>query len=156
MKLGPVAVYRMARKLSYYSVPIFPSLLDYLNRLLFTCWIPHTCDIGKCFIAGYQGMSMVIHKNSVIGDNVHIDQCVTLGGNGTEFGAPVIGSNVYVGAGAKILGPIRVGDGCIIGANAVVLSDVPDNSIAVGVPAKVVRQNIDINRVLYHLRVPNK
>lgn len=83
---------------------------------------------------------IVIHPEVVIGSNCMIMQQVTIGQLSGE-GVPVIGSNVYIGAGAKILGPITIGDGAKIGANAVVLNDVPPGSTAVGVPSKVVRRH---------------
>lgn len=81
---------------------------------------------------------IVIHENVKIGTNCMIMQQVTIGQLSGE-GVPIIGSNVYIGAGAKVLGPIRIGDGARIGANAVVLIDLPSESTAVGVPAKIIR-----------------
>lgn len=77
---------------------------------------------------------VVIHSDSVIGDHCMIMQQVTIGQLSVP-GVPKIGSNVYIGAGAKVLGPITIGDGAVIGANAVVLCDVPSGYTAVGVPA---------------------
>lgn len=79
---------------------------------------------------------VVIHRSVVIGDDCMIMQQVTLG-QMASGGVPVIGSRVYIGCGAKVLGPVKVGDGARIGANAVVLSDVPPGSTAVGVPARI-------------------
>lgn len=81
---------------------------------------------------------VVIHENSIIGDDCMIMQQVTIG-QLAEGGVPQIGSNVYIGSGAKILGRVTIGDGAAIGANAVVLQDVPAHSTAVGIPARVVR-----------------
>ena len=103
-------------------------------------------------ILGYGGLGVVIHSDAVIGDNVHIDQGVTIGGNGTVSGVPRIESNVYIGAGAKLLGPIKIGEGSVVGANAVVLRDIPPRSLVVGVPAKIIRSDIDIETFLYHRR----
>jgi len=80
---------------------------------------------------------VVIHEKAVIGVNCMIMQQVTIGQLANE-GAPALGSNVYIGAGAKVLGDITIGDNVSIGANAVVLVNVPDNCTAVGVPAKVI------------------
>jgi len=80
---------------------------------------------------------VVIHEKAVIGVNCMIMQQVTIGQLANE-GAPVLGTNVYIGAGAKVLGDITIGNNVSIGANAVVLIDVPDNCTAVGVPAKVI------------------
>ncbi|MCU1480063.1 MAG: serine acetyltransferase [Subtercola sp.] len=83
------------------------------------------------------GMGVVIGETATIGDDVLIYHGVTLGGTVPKAGQrhPHVGNNVLLGAGAKLLGPIRIGDGCAVGANAVVLMDVPPNSLAVGVPA---------------------
>lgn len=83
---------------------------------------------------------VVIHKDAVIGNNCMIMQQVTIGmtANGE---APTIGNDVYIGAGAKILGKIHVGDGARIGAQTVVLSDVPAHSTAVGIPARIIRRS---------------
>ena len=89
------------------------------------------------------GTGVVIGETAVIGDNCTIYQGVTLGGTGKETGKrhPTLGDNVMVGAGAKLLGNFTVGSGSKIAAGAVVLTDIPENATAVGVPAKVVRQN---------------
>lgn len=77
---------------------------------------------------------VVIHSDSVVGEGCMIMQQVTIG-QLAQPGAPVIGCNVYIGAGAKVLGPVHIGDGAAIGANAVVLTDVPAGHTAVGIPA---------------------
>lgn len=98
--------------------------------------------IGKGFFIDH-GMGVVIGETAEIGDNCLLYQGVTLGGTGKDKGKrhPTLGNNIMVGSGAKVLGPINIGDNCKIAANAVVLKDVPPGSTAVGVPAKVVRQN---------------
>ena len=87
------------------------------------------------------GMGVVIGETAVVGDNCTIYQGVTLGGTGKDVGKrhPTLGDNVMVGSGAKVLGPFRVGSNSKIAAGAVVLSEVPENSTCVGVPARVVR-----------------
>lgn len=125
-------------------------MLDYGSRLLFACWIPHRARIASNVKVGYGGLGIVIHDDAVIGQGTEIDQCVTIGGNATASGVPSIGSNVYIGAGAKVLGPICIGDGAIVGANAVVIDDVPAMSVVVGVPARVVKTNVDALSHLYH------
>lgn len=96
--------------------------------------------IGKRLVIDH-GMGIVIGETAEIGDDVLLYQGVTLGGTGKDTGKrhPTIGNNVLVGSGAKILGPFKVGDNCRIAANAVVLKEVPPNSTAVGVPARIVR-----------------
>lgn len=98
--------------------------------------------IGKGLFIDH-GTGVVIGETTEIGENCTIYQGVTLGGTGKDKGKrhPTIGNNVMIGAGAKILGPFKVGDNAKIAANAVVLNEVPANCTAVGVPANIVRVN---------------
>ena len=98
--------------------------------------------IGKRLVIDH-GMGIVIGETAEIGDDCLLYQGVTLGGTGKETGKrhPTIGNNVLVGSGAKVLGPFKVGDNSRVAANSVVLREIPENSTAVGSPARVVRQN---------------
>lgn len=98
-------------------------------------------QIGKGLFIDH-GMGVVIGETTIIGDNCTIYQGATLGGTGKETGKrhPTLGNNVMVGSGAKVLGPFKVGDNSKIAAGAVVLSEVPENSTCVGVPATVVKR----------------
>ncbi len=98
--------------------------------------------IGRRVVIDH-GTGVVIGETAVVGDDVVIYQGVTLGGTGKDKGKrhPTIGNNVMIGAGAKVLGPFKVGDNSKIAAGAVVLSEIPENSTAVGIPARVVRLN---------------
>ncbi len=98
--------------------------------------------IGKGFFIDH-GMGVVIGETAEIGDNCTIYQGVTLGGTGKDVGKrhPTLRDNVMVGSGAKVLGPVEVGSNSKIASNAVVLRDVPENSTAVGIPAKVVKKD---------------
>lgn len=98
--------------------------------------------IGKGLFIDH-GMGVVIGETAEIGDNCLLYQGVTLGGTGKDKGKrhPTLGDNVMVGAGAKVLGPFKVGNNVKIAANAVVLEAIPDNSTAVGVPARIVKLN---------------
>ncbi len=98
--------------------------------------------IGKNLFIDH-GTGVVIGETTEIGDNCTIYQGVTLGGTGKETGKrhPTLGNNVMVGAGARVLGPFKVGDNSKIAANAVVLSEVPPNCTAVGVPARIVKRD---------------
>lgn len=99
-------------------------------------------QIGKGLFIDH-GMGVVIGETAIIGDNCLIYQGVTLGGTGKDKGKrhPTLGDNVLVGSGAKVLGPFKVGNNVKIAANAVVLNAIPDNCTAVGVPARIVKQN---------------
>lgn len=137
--------FRIGNFLFRKKVPLIPKFIDYLNRLIFSVWIPTSATIGTNFILGYGGLGVVIHNRAIIGDNCHVDQNVTIGGTSKKIEVPIIGNKVYIGAGAKILGPIKIGDNVVIGANAVVLKNVPNNCVVAGVPAKVIKTNIDPN-----------
>lgn len=102
--------------------------------------VPYQAEIGKGTMLGYGGIGVVIHKKAVIGKNCLIGQHVTIGGGNSHYpGLPVIGDNVHINHGAVVFGGITVGNGAIIGANAVVNKPVPENAVVAGVPAKVLR-----------------
>lgn len=101
--------------------------------------VPATCTIGKSIYFPHGGKGVVIHPNAIIGDNVKIYHQVTIGSGGMgNNNAPKIGNNVMIGTGAKVLGDITIGSNSKIGANAVLLSSIPDNSTAIGIPAMVI------------------
>jgi serine O-acetyltransferase len=133
----PMAIFRLAHALHCAGVPVLPRALCGINRVLFAMVLPASVCLGRDVLLGYQGLGVVVHADSVIGDRVVLASGVTIGGTGTRPGVPVIEDDVYVGSGAKLLGPIRIGRGSRIGANAVVLTDVPPGSVAVGVPARI-------------------
>jgi serine O-acetyltransferase len=113
-------------------------ILTQLTRLLTGIEIHPGATIGRRFFIDH-GMGVVIGETAEIGDDVMVYQGVTLGGRSLKQGKrhPTIGDRVTIGAGAKVLGPLRVGDDSAIGANAVVTRDVPRDSIATGIPAAV-------------------
>lgn len=121
-------------------------------RSLFSCDILYTADIDETVELVHNGLGCVFHPDVKIEKNCRIYQNVTLGGNGkivngeaTNKGGPHLEQNVTVFSGACVLGPITIGQGSIIGANAVVIKDVPPNSIAVGVPAVIKPNNTEYN-----------
>ena len=137
--LHALLVHRLAHFLYVIGIPIFPRVVSHISRMLTGIEIHPGATIGRGLFIDH-GMGVVVGETSEIGDNVTMYQGVTLGGTGQERGKrhPTIGNNVMIGVGAKILGAITVGENSKIGAGAVVLNDVPPNSTAVGVPAKVV------------------
>ena len=124
------------------KIPFIPRAISQIVRVLTGVEIHPGAKIGKGFFIDH-GMGVVIGETTVIEDNVTIFQGVTLGGTGKETGKrhPTLGKNVVVGTGAKILGNITIGDNSYIGANAVVIKDVPHNSTVVGVPGHVTKQD---------------
>ncbi|MEP7338957.1 MAG: serine acetyltransferase [Acidobacteriota bacterium] len=116
-------------------------VLNVASQILTGIELPCEVSLGRRFRIEHFG-GIIISGDAVFGDDVVIRNGVTVGLRRTGVrGAPVIGNRVDIGAGAKILGDIRIGDDVAIGANAVVLTDVPSNSIAVGVPATIKPRN---------------
>lgn len=129
----------LAHALSRWHVPLLPRAIYGFNRIVFSVVLPPSVVIGKSVVLGYSGLGTVIHARAVIGNHVIIGAGVTIGGKTPHYEVPVIEDDVEIGAGARILGPIRVGRGAIIGANAVVVKNVPPGAIMAGVPARLIR-----------------
>ena len=110
------------------------NIIKRLIKIIHNCEIPFTAEIGKNAIFAYGGIGVIIHGSAIIGERCNIGSNVTIGG--TERGTPVIGHDVYIATGAKVLGDVLIGDGAIVGANAVVLKSVPRFTVYAGVPAK--------------------
>jgi serine O-acetyltransferase len=132
--------YRIAHWLRGKRVPFVPRAISQLARWLTGIEIHPGAKIGLGFFIDH-GMGVVIGETAEVGDFVTLFQGVTLGGTGKERGKrhPTIGNHVVVGAGAKILGAIRIGDNVKIGANSVVLKSVPPHSTVIGVPARIIK-----------------
>ncbi len=132
-----IRLHRLAHRLWKRNFKLGARLVSTLNRVQTGIEIHPAAVIGEyCFID--HGMGVVIGETAVIGDRCTLYQGVTLGGMSIEKGKrhPTIGDDVVVGAGAMLLGPITVGDRARIGANAVVLKDVPADAVMVGIPAR--------------------
>jgi serine O-acetyltransferase len=133
-------VHRVAHALEGAGVPLVPRSMAYASRTLTGIEIHPAARIGEGFFIDH-GMGVVIGETAQIGDDVTLYQGVTLGGTGFATGKrhPTVQDNVTIGSGAKLLGPITVGHGAKIGANSVVIHDVPPNSTVVGNPGHPVR-----------------
>jgi serine O-acetyltransferase len=132
--------YRVAHALHRAGIPILPRLLAAVSRSVTGIEIHPAAEIG-CGLFIDHGMGVVIGETAEIGENVTLYQGVTLGGTGFSTGKrhPTIQDNVTIGSGAKLLGPITVGHGSKVGANTVVIHDVPPNCTVVGNPGQPVR-----------------
>lgn len=150
--------YRVSHWLSIHGIPFLPRAISQVARILTGIEIHPAAIIGKGFFIDH-GMGVVIGETAEIGDYVTLFQGVTLGGTGKERGKrhPTLGNHVVVGAGAKILGGIRIGDNVKVGANSVVLKSVPANSTVTGVPARVIK--MEGNRLpeatMDHINLPD-
>jgi serine O-acetyltransferase len=137
--LNAVHIHKVAHWLHQHRIPLLPRLLTLVIFLLYNSKVPASARIGKGSRLGYGGIGVVIHDRAVIGEDVMIGPNVTIGGRSGHYEVPVIGDHVEISTGAKVLGPIRVGNNVIIGANAVVIKDVPDHAVVAGVPARIIR-----------------
>lgn len=137
-----ILAYRVAHKL-YLGKKYLPArAVSQLAKFITGIEIHPGATIGRGLVIDH-GSGVVIGETAEIGDNCTLYQGVTLGGTGKDTGKrhPTLGNNVMVGAGAKVLGPFRIGDNAKIAAGAVVLEEIPANATAVGIPARVVRRD---------------
>jgi len=147
--------YKLSHLFWKWKIPFFPRAISQLTKFFTGIEIHPGAQIGKGLFIDH-GMGVVIGETTIMGDNVTLFQGVTLGGTGKETGKrhPTLGNNIVVGAGAKVLGNILIGDNSYIGANAVVIKDVPSNSTVVGVPGRITRQDGKrIDTLLDHVHV---
>lgn len=143
-----VVVYRFGRWTAGIRIPLIGFILRFLAFLWFKLTemttgisIPASAKIGKGFYVGHFG-GIILHSDVVMGENCSIGPGVLIGTRGVgSKGVAVIGNNVYIGVGAKILGKITIGNNVKIGANAVVVSNIPDGATAVGIPARIVAKD---------------
>ena len=140
--LHALIFYKVAHALRAVGIPFFPRWVSQVGKFFTGIEIHPGASIGRELFIDH-GMGVVIGETAIIGDNVTLYQGVTLGGTGKERGKrhPTVGNNVVVGTGAKVLGNITIGDNSYIGANAVVIKDVPPNSTVVGVPGRITKQD---------------
>jgi serine O-acetyltransferase len=154
--LHAIALHRLAHSLHRQRLPLLPRLISHLSRALTGIEIHPGAQVGRGLVIDH-GMGVVIGETAIVGDHVLIYQGVTLGGTGKETGKrhPTIGHRVVIGAGAKVLGNITIGDGARIGAGSVVLTAVPANCTAVGVPNRIVERCNIADAPLNHGQLPD-
>ena len=148
-------LHRLAHALHAQRVPVLPRLISHFGRFFTGIEIHPGAKIGEGLFIDH-GMGVVIGETTEIGDNCHIFQGVTLGGTSTkrEKRHPTLKDNVQVGAGAKLIGAITVGENASIGAGSVVVTNVPPNATVVGVPGHVVAYRDPGSDTVLHLPDP--
>ncbi len=148
--------HRIAHKLHYWKLPFIPRFISYCVRFVTGVEIHPGATIGRRFFIDH-GMGVVIGETTIVGDDVLIYQGVTLGGTGKECGKrhPTICDFVTIGAGAKVLGNIKIEENSRIGAGSVVVDDVPACSTVVGIPGRIVKQDFIVDGQLMHNRIPD-
>lgn len=139
-----VLLHRVAHFFHEIGLPFIPRYISNIARQITAIEIHPGATIGKNFFIDHGG-GVVIGETAEVGDNCLLYQGVTLGGTSDkrEKRHPTLKNNIVVGAGAKVLGPITIGNNVKIGANSVVIHDVPDNSVVVGIPGRIVARNGD-------------
>ena len=145
--LQALLLHRLSHWLYNLGLPVIPRLISHFSRFFTGIEIHPGAQIGKGVLIDH-GMGVVIGETAIIGDYALIYQGVTLGGTGKESGKrhPTLGENVVVGAGAKVLGNIQIGNDVRIGAGSVVLRDVPSDCTVVGIPGRVIyRSGVKVN-----------
>lgn len=135
-----IIYHRLAHWLYLHNLKFLARLVSQWSRFWTGIEIHPGATIGRRFVVDH-GMGIVIGETAEVGDDVLLYHGVTLGGTGKDHGKrhPTIGNNVLIGCGAKVLGPFTVGNNSRIASNSVVLSEVPEDATAVGVPARIVR-----------------
>jgi serine O-acetyltransferase len=139
MQSPPIILYRIGNWFQRKNFRVIAKSISWLNRFLYSVWLPSSATIGKNFKLGYWGLGVVIHSKCIIGDNVLVAQNVTIGRNFGDIEVPKIGHDVYIGAGSVIFGEITIGDNVIIGSNSLINKSVPPNCTVVGNPMKVIQ-----------------
>lgn len=154
--LQALLFHRIAHGLRKFGMPFVPRLISHFARFLTGIEIHPGAVIGQSVFIDH-GMGVVIGETAIVGDSCLIYQGVTLGGTGKETGKrhPTLGENVVVGAGAKVLGNIQIGNDVRIGAGSVVLRDVPSDCTVVGIPGRIVYRSGERVDPLEHGRLPD-
>ena len=137
--MNPMTLHRAGRWLTRLRIPLLPRLVYGITYVVFNCCIPLSAEIGEGTHFAYGGLGVVLHPRCRIGRNVTIAPHVIIGGRTGREEVPVIEDGCFIGVGAMVLGPVRIGAGAVVGASAVVLHDVPPHTVVAGIPARTIR-----------------
>lgn len=145
-----ITLYRVSRWLYERRVPFFPKVIQALIFLIYNCKVPFTAKIGKGSFLVVKGVGVVIHGDTLIGNNVRIGIGCKIVGKGPYKNVARIGDDVFIGPGAVIVGPVVVENYALIAANAVVVNSIPEGAIVGGVPAKIIGWVSELNYNVMH------
>jgi serine O-acetyltransferase len=134
-------LFRIAAFLQRIGIPILPKAIYLLNRIAFSIVLPPTVEVGKRVTFACQGLGAAVHARAALGDDVYGGPQVIIGGRSGEGTAPIIGSRDFLGAGCRIMGPIRIPDGVTVAAGAVAISDGIAGQTVAGVPAMDIKSS---------------
>ncbi|MCP3142701.1 serine O-acetyltransferase [Pyxidicoccus xibeiensis] len=146
--MGPTALtfYWAAKRLKTWRVPLLPELVAAVGTRMHQCHVDQDARLHASVELGYGGLGVVVAPGVEVGEGSFLSQNVTVEPKPGVAGAPRIGRNVYVASGAKIVGPVTVGDGAVIGANAVVTSDVAPGAVVAGIPMRELKRKVSGGR----------
>jgi serine O-acetyltransferase len=151
LNFNAIKIYKLSNKLYKRNYKRLSYMVDKINLILRNSSIPGSCEIGENTRIAYGGIGVVIHAEAKIGKNCMIGQGITLGKQLGKVGVPEIEDNVYIAAGVRIIGKIKIGHDSIIAPNSVVIKDVEPYSIYSGIPARkinsITKTNIEKYRV---------
>ena len=133
-----VRLWRFGKRMRQRNHKVISNLVKRWLRIRFSSDISFKAEIGKNVYFGHDGLGVIVTHKAKIGNNVSIMPMTVIGLMKSELPGPVIGDNCIIGSGAKVLGPIKLGNNVRIGANTVIIKDIPDNATAVGVPARII------------------
>lgn len=152
---GIVRLHKLSRRLLNLRLRRLSRLVEHVIRLVYAARIPAEADINPSVHFSHNALAVVVTKKASIGPRCQIGMHVLLGSNWPQEGGPRLEQDVVVQCGAKIVGPVTIGRGSVIGANAVVLKDVPPHSLVVGVPGVIKKTGIRIEDYRIPVGVPD-
>lgn len=135
-----VCIHNIGNYLHRKRIPFIPMFIHRFIRTFFAFDLPIGTEIGDGTLFIHNGLGCVIHPRAIIGKNCKIYQNVSIAGRNGR-GAPIIGDNVFIGAGACILGGVKIGNNVVIGAMTLILTDIPNDCTVVGNPARIIKRN---------------
>lgn len=153
--MNAIQLYRIGNYFHRKKIPFIPKLVQNLIFLVFNSYIPSSATIGANTRFAYGGIGVVIHSDAIIGEGCLLGQGITIGAKEAFASVnankcPEIGDNCYISAGARIIGDIKIGSSCIVGASSVVTKSFSDNAIIIGVPAKIHGETKDNYKALVY------